>query len=450
MTILTNEVDMDAILHALQNNDKETFQQYFLALHPSDQVDVFASLEVDERDVLYTFLTNGEFAIVFSGLYFMHQKSCIKKLSNDYAAGVLNEMFTDDTVRFLKRLDEDEAHRLLHMMDPTKAQKIHLILKHDLDTAGAVMTSEFIAINPEATIEEAIEKVKQEETDAEIVYYTYVTDNNGILQGVISLKKLITAPPKDIVKEHMNKHLISIPAHMEHGEVGKVIQKYDLLAVPVVAEHGHLLGIVTVDDVMDIIEVETTKKFGEFSTVKDAAETDISAWQSAKKRAPWIVFLMFAGLVTSGVIGRFEDTLESVVILAAFMPMLMDSGGNVGTQSLAVSVRGLALGTIKMKNMWRMIVRELTTGFLIGFSCMILITILILVLYGNFMLGVVVGISLLITLSISAVIGLIFPLILDKFKFDPAIASGPFITTINDIVGLMIYFSIATMLMNYF
>src|SRR5699024_4401704 len=196
-----------------------------------------------------------------------------------------------------------------------------------------------------------------------------------------------------------------------------------------------------------IIELQTTKSFGEFSTVKDATEADTSAFQSAKKRAPWIIFLMFAGLMTSGVIGRFEETLESVVILAAFMPMLMDSGGNVGTQSLAVSVRGLALGSIKMKNIWRMIMRELTIGFLIGFSCMVLITILILVLYGNFMLGVVVGISILITLTISAMIGLIFPLILNKLNFDPAIASGPFITTINDIVGLMIYFSIATMLM---
>src|SRR5699024_9056096 len=168
-----------------------------------------------------------------------------------------------------------------------------------------------------------------------------------------------------------------------------------------------------------------------------------------KKLAPWIIFLMFAGVDTSGVIGRFDDTLESVVILAAFMPMLMDSGGIVGTQSLPVSVRGLARATIKLKNLGKMIIKELTSGFLIGFACMVLISILILILYGNFMLGIVVGASLLMTLTISAVIGLIFPLILDKLNFDPAIASGPFITTINDVVGLMIYFSIATTFMQY-
>src|SRR5699024_4937676 len=150
-------------------------------------------------------------------------------------------------------------------------------------------------------------------------------------------------------------------------------------------EDQQLLGIITVDDVMDLIEMETTKRFGEFSTVKDATDTDLSAFKSAKKRAPWIIFLMFAGLVTSGVIGRFEDTLESVVILAAFMPMLMDSGGNVGTQSLAVSVRGLALGTIEMKDLWKMVKREFSTGFLIGSDCLVLITILILVFYKNIM-----------------------------------------------------------------
>lgn len=209
------------------------------------------------------------------------------------------------------------------------------------------------------------------------------------------------------------------------------------------------MGIITVDDIMDIIEVKTTESFGIFSTVKNTSETEIGTFKNAKKRAPWIIFLMFAGLVTGSVIGQFEETLESAVILAAFIPIIMDSGGNVRTQSLAVSVRGLALGTMKGKRIWRLIKRELATGFLIGLSCMKLISILTLIFHGNFMLGVIVGLSILITLSISAVIGLIFSLILNKLKFDPAIASGPFITTLNDIVGLMIYFTIANLLMGF-
>src|SRR5699024_6163322 len=309
---------------------------------------------------------------------FIHQEATFKELSHDYLSNMLNEMFTDDVVHFLKRIDEDKVDEILSGMNEEKAENIRLILLHDLDAAGAVMTNEYITTSPQASVEQTLEKVRREETDAEIVYYTYVVDDQGVLQGVISLKRLITANPEDTIENVMDRHIVSVPSHMEQIDVSKVIQKYDLLAIPVVTNENVLIGIITVDDVMDIIELQTTKSFGEFSTVKDATEADTSAFQSAKKRAPWIIFLMFAGLMTSGVIGRFEETLESVVILAAFMPMLMDSGGNVGTQSLAVSVRGLALGSIKMKNIWRMIMRELTIGFLIGFSCMVLITILIL------------------------------------------------------------------------
>lgn len=437
------------ILDALEATNKQGFRGQYLELHPSDQRDIFILLDEAARKEVYAFLEPKEFAVIFSGLYFIHQQVCLEELPHEYVSEMLDGMFTDDTVKFLQRINRDEAKQILAEMENTKAEKIQLILEYALETAGAVMTYEFITVSPTDTVEKALAKIKQEGTDAEIVYYSYVVDEKGILEGVVSLKQLITSDSQDSIESIMHKYIVSIPANMGQEDVGKVIQKYDLLAVPVVTEQNHLLGVITVDDVMDIIELQTTKSFGEFSTVKDATGTEKSAFKSAKKRAPWIIFLMFAGMLTSGVIGQFEATLESVVVLAAFMPMLMDSGGNVGTQSLAVSVRGLALGTIEMKNLWRMIRKEFTTGFLIGFVCMVLISILILIFYGNIMLGVVVGLSILITLSISSVIGLVFPLLLNKLKFDPAIASGPFITTINDIVGLMIYFSIATTFMNY-
>lgn len=437
------------ILCALQEDDLEEFRKHYLELHPTDQVDIFITLNKEEREQVYSFLDPKEFAVIFSGLYVMHEQVCFEELSEDYASEMMNHMFTDDVVKFLKTVKEDEAKKIVERMDEEKAQKIIAILEYDLETAGAVMTDEFITAYREETAEDVLNKIRKKGQDAEIVYYTYVIDDKGCLAGVVSLKKLIASESNEQVENIMHKHPVSIPVDMGQEEVGKVVKKYDLLAVPVVTEKNQLMGVITVDDVMDLIELQTTKNFGEFSTVKDANETNLTAFQAAKKRAPWIIFLMFAGMVTSGVIGQFEDTLESVVILAAFMPMLMDSGGNVGTQSLAVSVRGLALGTIEMKDLWRMIRREFSTGFLIGLTCMILISMLILILYGNFILGIVVGLSILITLSISAVIGLVFPLILNKLKFDPAIASGPFITTINDVVGLLIYFSIATTFMKY-
>src|SRR5699024_6138856 len=364
------------IFDALNANDESEFREHYLELHPTDQVDIFIKSDNETREKIYRFLNPQEFAVIFSDLYFVDQQTCINHLPHEYASEMLDEMFTDDTVKFLKRIDSDEAEDILDKMDEEKAKDIQKILSYDIETAGAVMTSEYITVSPNDTAENVLDKIKHEGNKAVIVYYVYVVDEMNVLKGVATLKKILTADPQETIQSIMHKRIVSIPISMAQEEVGKIIQKYDLFAVPVVTEQNELRGIITVDDVMDIIELHTTKSFGEFSTVKDAADTDISAFQAAKKRAPWIIFLMFAGMLTSGVIGQFEDTLESVVVLAAFMPMLMDSGGNVGTQSLAVSVRGLALGTIEMKDLWKMIKRELSTGFLIGSACLVLITIL--------------------------------------------------------------------------
>lgn len=311
------------------------------------------------------------------------------------------------------------------------------------------MTKELIHIFADEKVNDVLERLREEAPDAEIIYYLYVVDDDKKLVGVVSLRELIVTSPEAVIHDIMHTDAVSVVEDTDQEEVGKLIQKYDLLAIPVVSKENHLLGIVTVDDVMDILEEETTEDFGEISATKGATDVNLGAFTAARKRAPWIIALMFFGLITGGVIDRFQETLESVVLLAAFIPMIMDSGGNVGTQSLAVSVRGLAVGSVEKKGFWGMIGRELSTGAMIGFICMIIIAILITVIKGNMMLGVIVGISILATLSISAVVGAIIPLIINKMNIDPAVASGPFITTLNDIIGLMIYFSIATSLLEY-
>src|SRR5699024_2997142 len=210
---------------------------------------------------------------------------------------------------------------------------------------------------------------------------------------------LIISKPNEIIEDVMSTRVVSVPDNMDQEDVGMLIKKYDFLAVPVVSSANHLLGIVTVDDIMDILEAETTEDFGEISATKGATDVNIGSFAAAKKRSPWIIALMFFGLITGGVIGRFEETLESVVLLAVFIPMIMDSAGNVGTQSLAVSVRGLALGTIEKNSYFKMIKRELGSGFLIGLICMIVITLLVALFYQHLALGLIVGFSILCTLS---------------------------------------------------
>jgi magnesium transporter len=445
----TREQYTKLVLDALYTEDKEKFRQTFLELHPSDQLDIFITLNKDSRNRVYSYLTPEEFAEIFGGLDISDQKIFFLELDESYAFHMFNHLFTDDVVNFLTEINDERAEDILLHIDGNKAQRIKALLSYAPETAGAIMTKELISISSTDIVESVLEKLRKEAPNAEIIYYLYVVDNEGILVGVVSLRDLIIASPSETIQNIMSTRIVSIAEDMDQEDVGRLIKKYDFLAAPVVSKQNQLLGIVTVDDVMDILEEEVTEDFGEISATKGTTDLTLSPFTAAKKRAPWIIVLMFFGLVTGSVIGQFEETLEAVVVLAAFIPMIMGSAGNIGTQSLAVAVRGLALGTVGEGGFWKMIRREFSTGFMIGVICMILITIMITILYGNWMLALIVGFSILCTFGISAVIGSTIPLLINKLKLDPAIASGPFITTVNDIVGLLIYFSIATSLMTY-
>lgn len=445
----TREQYTKIVVDALHTGQREEFRNTFLDLHPSDQLDIFVTLDSDARIRGYSYLSPEEFAEIFGGLHVSNQKLFFLELDENYALSMFNHMFTDNVVNFLKEINSERAEHILRNIDDDKARKIRTLLAYAPETAGAIMTKEFMSISSTDTVTNVLKKLREDAPDAESVYYLFVVDPNDTLAGVVSLRDLIISPLDEIIENIMTTRVVSVSESMDQEDVGRLIKKYDFLAAPVVSKSNKLLGIVTFDDIMDILEEEVTEDFGEITATKGTTDLTLSPFIAARKRAPWIIILMFFGLVTGSVIGQFEETLESVVVLAVFIPMIMGSAGNIGTQSLAVAVRGLALGTIEKGSFWKMIRREFSTGFMIGFICMILITILISLLYGNWTLAIIVGISILCTFGISAVIGSTIPLIINKLKLDPAIASGPFITTINDIVGLLIYFSIATSLMNY-
>lgn len=437
------------ILDALHAGEKEQFRHTFLELHPSDQLDIFITLDKEARSRGYSYLTPKEFAEIFGRLTVSNQKLFFLELDENYSSAMFNHLFTDDVVNFLTEINNDRADDILLKMDRNKAEKVKNLLAYMKETAGSIMTAEFLSISSADLVSDVLEKLRNESPNAEMIYYLYVVDAVGTLAGVVSIRNLIIAQPDETIENIMTKRIVSVLEDMDQEDVGRLIKKYDFLAVPVVSKQNRLLGIVTFDDVMDILEAEATEDFGEISAAKGATDVGLSAFAAAKKRAPWIIILMFFGLITGGVIGQFEETLEAVVVLAVFIPMIMGSAGNIGTQSLAIAVRGLALGTIEKSSFWKMIRREFTTGFMIGLTCMILISIMITIIYGNLMLALIVGFSILCTFGVSAVIGSTIPLLINKLKLDPAIASGPFITTINDIVGLLIYFSIATSLMDF-
>ncbi|WP_368503675.1 magnesium transporter [Alkalihalophilus sp. As8PL] len=437
------------IYDLLKLGDVEQFREWFLALHPTDQTDIFIELAIEARAKVYQFLSPDEFAEVFQGLEKKEQMYVFKELDRHYASAMLNDMYADDVVTFLSFLSEGEIADVLSSMEETEAAEVRELLSYDPETAGSIMTKEFIRVAANETVSNVISRLRKEAPNAETIYYLYVVDKGEKLVGVVSLRDLIIADEQELVEDVMSSEVVSVSAKTDQEDVARLIKKYDFLAAPVISTDGKLVGIVTVDDIIDILEEEATEDLGEFSASKGATDVNVSSFQAAKKRAPWIILLMFFGLITAEVIGQFEETLEAIVLLAAFIPLLMDSAGNTGTQSLAVAVRGLALGTVEKDGVGKMLKRELGTGLMLGFICMLVIATIVTVMHGNMMLAFIVGISIFLTLSIATIIGTIVPLIINKMKLDPAIASGPFITTVNDILGLLIYFSIATALLDY-
>ncbi|MCA1029182.1 MULTISPECIES: magnesium transporter [Cytobacillus] len=437
------------VLKYITERNLKMFRETFLELHPTDQVEVFKEMELPLQKQLLLFLTPEEFSDIFQGLDLEDQSEVFTHIGFQYAVAMFNYMSADDVADFLLEMEVENADDILQSMDQEEANKVIELMTYAPRTAGAIMTKEFIRISVESTAAQVIEELRETAMAAETIYYLYVVDIEERLAGVVSLRDLIIAQPNQIIDDIMSTQVVSVPVNEDQENVARLIKEYDFLAVPVIGKEGKLVGIITVDDVIDVLEEETDDDFGEFAASKGATDLNLTAFSAAKKRAPWIVLLMFFGMITANIIGRFEETLQQIVILAAFMPLIMGTAGNTGTQSLAVAVRGLATGSVEKNGVWQIVKRELGTGLMLGVVCMIVLTGIIGLFYqGNWLLAFIVGASLFLALSMAAVIGAVVPLIINRLKIDPAIASGPFITTLNDILSLLIYFSIATTMMD--
>ncbi|SFC15010.1 magnesium transporter [Alkalibacterium subtropicum] len=440
------------IFKAAKENDKQAFRELFLRLHDRDQHEVFHLLYPDKKRKISEFLTPEEFAEIFEWMETEDQEAAVQYLPDAYMAEVFNTMAADDVARFLTESDETDNQTLLDMMDDEESQRVQEIMAYEAETAGSIMTKEFIAIKNTESMAEVVKRLRKIGREAETIYYLYVIDDKERLVGVLSLRDLLLSPEDEIVENIMFNQVVSVKVSDDQEHVARVIQDYDLLAAPVLGFDGTMQGIVTVDDVMDIIEEETTEDFNEFAAISrgDEDRRKPSPLSTAKARIPWIVVLLFLGMITGGLIGIFEETLESVVLLAAFMPIMMGTAGNVGTQSLAVAVRNLTVDDDRDKDsFFQTIKNELGAGMIMGLIAGIVMIGIVVVVYGNPVLAFIIAVSMFITVSLATVIGTTIPTIINKFKIDPAVASGPFITTINDSLSLIIYFTIATMLIEF-
>ena len=436
---------------SLDRNDIGQFRKEFLTLHQYEQSEYFENTTNQNRQRIFEFLSPQEVSRFFNQLDIEGKEYEIlfDSMHAHYASEVLENMSTDNAVDILNELSNSKVASLLALMDNRVTDKIKKLLHYEEDTAGGIMTTEYISLDIGTSVKEALMLVKSQAPDAETIYVIYVVDTAGQLVGVLSLKDLIVANIDAHVEEVMIRRVVSVNVEEDQERVAQKMKDYDFIAMPVIDYQHHLVGIITIDDILDVVNEEADEDYSRLAGVSDTKSTDQSVFKKALKRLPWLIILTFLGMITATILGGFEDTLSQVALLAAFIPIISGMSGNSGTQSLAVSVRNISNGDIKEKSKLKIALKEAGSGLITGFVCAVILFLIIVIIYRQPFLALIVGASLTIAMTVGTLVGSMIPILMNKIHIDPAVASGPFITTINDIVSMLIYFGLATTFMSY-
>src|SRR3989338_438994 len=420
---LTKEF-LERIRQAIVSEDTVWILEHVSDLHFADIAEIIDELSMEQARFLYY------------------------QLSEELQADVLMELEEEVRDRFVASLSSKEIAEQLENLDSDDADDIVDLLNYDEDTAGGLMQKEFIQARLEWPVNRALVELRRQAEDVEQVYTIYVVDDLNKLVGVLSLKRLLFASPKTQIRDlYQDKNLIFVKTNDPSEKVAKIMDKYDLVSVPVVDLQNKLVGRITIDDVIDIIKEEADKDFQLASGLSEKVESNSTIWRTSRARLPWLLIGMLGGILSAQVISKFEGNITHLPALAFFIPLITAMGGNVGVQSSAIVVQSLAKGNDPFDSILQKVGKEALLGLLNGVLCATLIF-GIAYLFNNVDLAFVVSISLFTVIVFAAVFGTMIPLVLNRYKIDPALASGPFITTLNDVLGLFIYFTVGLLLIN--
>jgi magnesium transporter len=443
-----NRVLVESVKRLLRRGATTNLRKIVAKTHAADLAMVIRSLALDNQVQLYNMIEDTEKkGDLFSELDEENFLPLIDKIDLDDIVGVLELMATDDVTDLIGRLPEEKADAILEKMKREGSEEIEGLLKYDDDTAGGIMVTDFITFQQDITAKEAIEQIQTEYHDVEMPFYLYVVDEYGKLVGVSSLRQLVVVPAETPLKQFMTTDVFSVGTDIDQEEVAKIVARYDILAVPVIDETNRLVGIVTVDDVIDIFRREATEDMLKMAGVGEEYVETQTVMRSTKTRLPWLLASCMGGIFAFFVIGHFEESLNRYAYLAAFIPVIMGMGGNIGTQSSTIVVRGLATGRINTRDFWGIITKECTIGLILGLFYALLIGSVAQLSYSLISLALAVGLAVICSMSVAALVGSCVPLLMARLNIDPAVATGPFVTTAVDIISVYFYFMIATALL---
>jgi len=441
-----NKILIETIKRLLRRDANYHLKKIVNKTHAADLSVVFRSLSVPKQLKLFSMIENTEQkGIIVSELDEYSLPEFIENIQVDQVVEILEQMPKDDAADLIGRLPSEKATVFLEKMKKEGSEEVEGLLRYDNDTAGGIMVPDFIALKEDITAKQAIESLQKEFVSVEMPFYLYVVDENSRLVGVSSLRQLVVVSPDTPLMNFMTKDVFSVRTDVDQEEVAKLVARYDILAVPVVDEMNCLVGIVTVDDVIDIFRREATEDFLKMAGAGEEYVETKSVMKSTRIRLPWLFASCVGGIVAFMIIGEFEESLSQFAFLAAFIPVIMGMGGNIGTQSSTIVVRGLATGNLNIRDIWSVVFKELSIGMILGVVYGALIGFVAQYQYSKSMLALAVCLSLICSMSVAALVGSLFPMIFARMDIDPAVATGPFGTTAIGNISVFFYFKITTL-----
>jgi magnesium transporter len=443
-----DKVLYESIKRLLRRNATVHLKKIVNKTHAADLSAVFRSLPLSQQHSLFALIDDVEQkGILFSELEDVDLMELIDEMPVDEIVTIMESMPADDVADLIGKLPEEKADTILEKMQQEGSEEVEGLLRYGDETAGGIMVPDFIALSEDITAKEAIESIQRDYVDVEMPFYLYVVDQYGKLVGVSSLRQLVVVPAEKALKDFMTTDVFAAQTDMDQEEVAKIVSSYDILAVPVVDESNRLVGIVTVDDVIDILRKEATEDILKMAGAGEEFVETQSVVRSTRIRAPWLFASCIGGIVAFFIIEHFEESLKVLTYLAAFIPVIMGMGGNIGTQSSTIVVRGLATGRLNVRDIWSVVSKELAIGLILGIVYGVIIGVVAQVSFGTSAFALSVGLAVISSMTVAALVGSMVPMLFARFNIDPAVATGPFVTTSIDIISVFFYFKIATTLL---
>lgn len=434
------------ILELLEEKKYNDLKHLLETINSADIAQILEEIEDKDMLVVYRLLNKDAAVETFSFMEPELQERLIHVMTDKELKEVTSKLFLDDTIALIGEMPATVVKRILRQADPAQRQLINEFLNYPSDSAGSVMTIEFVDLKASMTVEDAFERIRKYGVNKETIYTCYVLDKSRHLEGIVTVKELLLADMSTCIADIMNTNLIKVNTLEDKEEAAKKFDKYDLLALPVVDQEDRLVGIITIDDAVDVIQEANTEDFEKMAAMNPSDDTyfHTSVFKHAKNRIMWLLILMLSSTITGLLITKYENAFAAIPILVSFIPMIMGTGGNCGSQSATLIIRGLAIDEIRAKDFFRVVSKETLVALVVGLALAIANGIRIMIQYHQLRLAVVIGLTIMVTVWMSKLMGCMLPMAAKKLKLDPALMAAPLITTIVDTCSILVYFSIAT------